>query len=186
MLLFGLFSLLAYEGTMLIGEVSINFQDFFQAIFGIGFAAFDLIWLGKSANDIGKGLAAAASLFQILDTPSKIDYMNQTGPRLKTPIVGEIEFRNVKFEYPTRKKQIFDGLSFKIRANTKVALVGPSGCGKSTIMQLLLRFYDVDEGEILIDGKNIKEYDIHHLRKSFGLVSQEPFLFNGTVEENIA
>mgnify|MGYP000879381875 CR=1 FL=1 len=184
--LFGFFALLFYAGTMFISHGWIDFQDLFQSIFGIVFAAFDLIWLGKAASDIGKGLAAAASLFQILDTPSKIDYMNQTGPRHTTPIVGEIEFRNVKFEYPTRKKQIFDGLSFTINANTKVALVGPSGCGKSTIMQLLLRFYDVDEGEILIDGKNIKEYDIHHLRKSFGLVSQEPFLFNGTVEENIA
>ena len=184
--LFGFFALLFYAGTMFISHGWIDFQDLFQTIFGLIFAAFDLINLGKAASDIGKGLGAAASLFKILDTSSKIDYMNQTGPRYKTPIVGEIEFRNVKFEYPTRKKQIFDGLSFKIHANTKVALVGPSGCGKSTIMQLLLRFYDVDEGEILIDGKNIKDYDIHHLRKSFGLVSQEPFLFNGTVEENIA
>jgi len=183
--LFGYFALLFYAGTMFISRGWIDFVDLFQSIFGIIYAAFELIFLGKAASDIGKGLGAAGSLFKILDTKSQIDWFEQTGPKDKTPFKGEIEFINVKFKYPTRAKQIFNGLNFKINANSKVALVGPSGCGKSTIMQLLLRFYDVEEGQILIDGKNIKDYDIHHLRKSFGLVSQEPFLFNGTVEENI-
>jgi ATP-binding cassette subfamily B (MDR/TAP) protein 1 len=66
-----------------------------------------------------------------------------------------------------------------------VGLVGSSGCGKSTIMQLVLRFYEVDQGMILIDGRNIKDYDIYHLRGSFGVVTQEPVLFTGTIQENI-
>ena len=183
--LFGFFALLFYTGTIFISNGWISFLDLFQSIFGIVYAAMELITLGKAATDIGRGLGAAASLFKIHDTTSQIDYMEQTGRRDKTPLNGDIEFRNVSFKYPTRSKQIFKDLSFKINANSRVALVGSSGCGKSTIMQLVLRFYDVDAGEILIDGKNIKDYDIHHLRKSFGLVAQEPFLFNGTVEENI-
>ena len=66
-----------------------------------------------------------------------------------------------------------------------MGFVGPSGCGKSTIQQLLQRFYDPSEGEILIDGVNIRDYDIHHLRASLGVVSQEPVLFNDTISENI-
>lgn len=182
--LYGFFTLLFWVGTVFIVKEWIGYQDMFQATFGIMYSFFELINLGRSAGDIGRGYAAVGSLFEIIDGKSKIDYKEPTG-NLKTPIIGNIEFKNVKFKYPTREKIIFDGLSFKINAKTKVALVGPSGCGKSTIMQLLLRFYDVDEGEILIDGKNIKEYDLHHLRDSFGFVSQEPFLFNGTVEENI-
>ncbi len=73
----------------------------------------------------------------------------------------------------------------KIQNQRKIALVGNSGCGKSTIFQLLLRFYDPSEGEIYIGGKNIKDFDIHYLRKSFGVVSQEPVLFNGSFRYNI-
>lgn len=182
---FGFFALLFYSGAMFISHGWISFVDLFQAVFGILFAAIELVHLGKSATDIGKGYGAAASLFRIIDEKSLIDYKAPIGRRDTSPILGNIEFRNVKFKYPTRDRQIFDGLTFKVNVKSKIALVGPSGCGKSTIMQLLLRFYDIQEGEILVDGKNIQDYDIHHLRRSFGLVAQEPFLFNGTVEENI-
>jgi len=83
------------------------------------------------------------------------------------------------------KKIVFRNLSFKITAAKKAAFVGPSGCGKSTCIQLLQRFYDPFEGEILIDGVNIKKYDLRHLRSSLGIVSQEPVLFNGTIEYNL-
>jgi len=80
---------------------------------------------------------------------------------------------------------VLNELSFKINRGAKVALVGPSGCGKSTVIQLLQRFYDADSGEILLDIRNIQDYDIVHLRKHFGTVSQEPVVFNGTIAENI-
>lgn len=90
------------------------------------------------------------------------------------------------FRYPTRKNDwILKGLNMKIRAYETVALVGESGCGKSTIVSLLLRFYDVNYGKILIDGINIKEYNLVDLRKAMGLVMQEPTLFNYTITENI-
>ena len=90
------------------------------------------------------------------------------------------------FRYPTRRNDwVLKGLNLKIMPNETVALVGESGCGKSTMVSLILRFYDVDEGLILIDGVNIKEWDLPSLRKAMGLVQQEPTLFNYTVAENI-
>lgn len=85
---------------------------------------------------------------------------------------GEFEIKNISFKYPTRNFNTFSDLSLKVHAGSKVAFVGPSGCGKSTVIQMLLRFYDPDQGEILLDGINIKNFDIHYLRGLFGLVSQ--------------
>ena len=104
---------------------------------------------------------------------------------VKTPINGNITFKNVSFKYESRDHKVFEDLSFEIKEGQKVGLVGPSGCGKSTIHQLLQRFYDPDEGEILLDGVNLKDYDIHHLRANLGVVSQEPVLFNDSIGENI-
>jgi ABC-type multidrug transport system fused ATPase/permease subunit len=86
-------------------------------------------------------------------------------------IDGIIEFKDVWFRYPSRKEEfVLRGLSLKISPNESIALVGESGCGKSTFVSLLMRFYDVDFGEILIDGRNIKEYNLHSLRKKISLV----------------
>jgi len=104
---------------------------------------------------------------------------------LKTEIKGNFELKNVSFKYESRDHRALEDINFEIKAGEKVGFVGPSGCGKSTIHQLLQRFYDPDEGEITIDGTNIKDYDIHHLRASLGVVSQEPVLFNETIGENI-
>lgn len=99
---------------------------------------------------------------------------------------GEIEFVDVWFRYPSRKSDwILKGLNMKINAKETVALVGESGCGKSTVVALLLRFYNVNSGKILIDGVDIKEYNLQDLRRVMGLVMQEPTLFNYTIQENI-
>lgn len=90
------------------------------------------------------------------------------------------------FRYPTRKADwVLRGLDLTINPNETVALVGESGCGKSTFVALLMRFYDVDFGEILIDGVNIQDYNLHDLRMSMSMVMQEPVLFNYTILENI-
>ena len=100
--------------------------------------------------------------------------------------MGEIEFHNVWFRYPTRRGDwVLKGLNLKILPNETVALVGESGCGKSTIVSLILRFYDVNDGKITIDGIDIRDYDLVSLRKVMGLVMQEPTLFNYTILENI-
>ena len=99
---------------------------------------------------------------------------------------GEVEFQNVWFRYPTRKNDwVLKGLNLKIMPNETVALVGESGCGKSTIVSLILRFYDVNEGRILVDGVDVREWDLKSLRRAMGLVMQEPTLFNYSVAENI-
>lgn len=101
-------------------------------------------------------------------------------------IKGVIEFRDVWFRYPTRKEDfVLRGLNLTINPNEQVALVGESGCGKSTFVNLLMRFYDVDFGEILLDGTNIKEYNLHSLRQQISLVMQEPIIFNYSILENI-
>lgn len=154
--------------------------------------------LVTSAQGIGSGLQnignfkkasnSFKSLFSIIDTESEIDVTAEGNAKKRSAneIQGKIEFRNVSFAYPTRKDQlVLRNVSFVIHPGQSSALVGYSGCGKSTIIQLLERFYDPDEGEILIDDVNIKEYNLISLRKRIGLVSQEPILFKRSVYQNI-
>lgn len=99
---------------------------------------------------------------------------------------GEIEFKNVTFSYPNGSGiPAINNLSFSLKAGEKLAIIGPTGSGKSTIVWLLLRFYDVNKGEILIDGKNIKDIDVDYLRKNISIVPQKPMLFSGSISENI-
>lgn len=114
---------------------------------------------------------------EIFDEPDTIDIVN---PK------GNIEFKNVSFEYPDDHNKVFSGLNLNIKSGEKIAFVGPSGGGKTTLCNLIPRFYDVTNGEILLDGKNIKEYTLKSLRKNIGMVQQEVYLFSGTVYENIA
>ena len=171
-------------GGLFMKDIGLGFKDMFQSVFGILFAAIGTGNALQFAPDIGAAKNAAVSIFKILDTVPKINIDNPNQV-YREPIKGDIEFRNIWFKYPSREKQIFKGLNLKIKASTKVALVGPSGCGKSTILALLQRFYDPDQGEVLIDGVNVKKFDLKYLRESFGVVSQEPVLFNGTIEYNI-
>ncbi|UBO75431.1 lipid A ABC transporter ATP-binding protein/permease MsbA [Aeromonas rivuli] len=140
----------------------------------------------KSLTDINnqfqKGITACQSLFGLLDSQPEPD----TGTRPLDRARGEIEFRNVTFSYPTKQTPALHNVSFKVEAGKSVALVGRSGSGKSTIASLLTRFYDIEEGEILLDGVNIQEYRLSDLRKQYALVSQHVHLFNDSVANNIA
>jgi len=99
---------------------------------------------------------------------------------------GKIEFRNVWFRYPTRREDfVHRGLNILINPGESVALVGESGCGKSTFVNLMMRFYDVDEGDILLDDVNIKDINLHDLRRAISLVMQEPVIFNYSILENV-
>jgi len=181
---YGTFALIYYIGALFIRDIDLSFKDMLQSIFAIMFAAKATGNSMHFAPDIGASVNAAINIFKIMDVKPSID-LDDPKQNIRSPVTGNIEFRNVSFKYPTREKQIFKGLSFKINAGSKVALVGPSGCGKSTILALLQRFYDVDHGEIFIDGVSIKNYDLRYLRSCFGVVSQEPVLFNGSIEYNI-
>ncbi len=111
-----------------------------------------------------------------------IETMNISGQKYQTKS-SDIEFKNVTFSYD--KKKIIDNLSLKIKENTKVAFVGPSGSGKTTICHLMARFWDVQEGSVLLDGKNVKDYNIDSLMENFTFVFQNVYLFNDTILNNL-
>ena len=144
----------------------------------------------SNVGDIKKATVAFKSIYSTLDTPSLIPPFKRDneGKISAENIKGKIELKNVYFAYPTRPEQvILKDVSLTIEPGQQVALVGYSGSGKSTIIQLLTRFYDIEDGkgEILIDGVNIKDYNLYELRKKIGLVSQEPVLFKRNVLENV-
>lgn len=138
--------------------------------------------LTKVNIDIQKGIAAANGIFNVLDQPEELD----TGMLTLERASGHIEYRDVKFRYPTAQDDVLHGISFTVSPGQTVALVGRSGSGKSTMVSLLPRFYDVNSGTISIDGTNINEYKLKDLRRQFALVSQEVILFNDTIGRNIA
>lgn len=141
--------------------------------------------------DIGKAQNAAEKIFKIIHVPSEINAvkMDEEGKGIKINpenIKGHIEVKNVWFRYPTRREEfVLKGLTMDIKPYETIALVGESGCGKSTFVNLMMRFYDVDFGEILLDGVNIKEYNLHDLRRCIALVMQEPNILNFSILENI-
>ena len=128
-----------------------------------------------------RGMAACTSIFAVIDKDAEID----TGTKTIARSTGEIEFNNVKFAYSNKDNLALDNVNFKAKPGETIALVGRSGSGKSTASSMLLRFYDVDEGEVLIDGENIKNYRLADLRNQFAYVSQQVILFNDTLANNI-
>jgi len=167
----------------------VNPENVFLAIFAIFWGAQKAGQALSLGPDMAKGNTAAEKIFKIIDMPSKINAieMDKQSEYLSADnIEGIIEFKDVWFRYPTRKEDfVLRGLNLKISPNESIALVGESGCGKSTFVNLLMRFYDVDFGEILIDGINIKKYNLHSLRRQISLVMQEPNIFNYSIMENI-
>jgi ATP-binding cassette subfamily B multidrug efflux pump len=144
--------------------------------------------LSEKFNILQSAMAACERIFKLLDEPLP-------APPAEAPIAlasprGEIEFRNVWFAYhggadPKDEHWVLRDVSFHIAPGQTLAIVGHTGAGKTTLIQLLLRFYEIQRGEILLDGVNICRYDVHQLRKQFGIVLQDPFLFTGTLESNV-
>ncbi|MGO4773513.1 ABC transporter ATP-binding protein [Flavobacterium sp. W22_SRS_FK3] len=135
---------------------------------------------------IQKAVGATERVFELLEeTPEEINANTKTAPLEK--IKGNVSFHNVAFSYPSRKEvEVLKDVTFKAEFGQKIAIVGPSGAGKSTISSLLLRFYDITSGEILVDEKNIYDYDLENLRGNMSIVPQDVILFGGTIRENIA
>jgi ABC-type multidrug transport system fused ATPase/permease subunit len=135
---------------------------------------------------IQKAVGATERVFELLEeTPEAINANPKTSPIEK--IKGNVTFKNVAFSYPSRKEvEVLKNVNFTADFGQKIALVGPSGAGKSTISSLLLRFYDITSGEILVDGKSIYDYDLENLRGNMSIVPQDVILFGGTIRENIA
>jgi ATP-binding cassette, subfamily B, multidrug efflux pump len=144
--------------------------------------------LSEKFNILQSAMAASERIFKLLDEPVTI----QSDPNA-IPLVqprGEIEFRNVWFSYrnvaePADEDWVLRDVSFRVEPGQTFAIVGHTGAGKTTLISLLLRFYDIQRGQILLDGKDIRTIDLQDLRRQFGIVLQDPFLFTGTIETNV-
>lgn len=141
--------------------------------------------LGNFYTAIVSAVGATERILEIIDMHGELEVeLEQNTSTLK--LQGEVQYRNVHFSYPTRKDiEVLKNVNFVIEPGKKIALVGASGSGKSTIVQLLLRFYDLDDGTILVDGQSVDSYDISDYRQQIAIVPQEVLLFGGTIRENI-
>ncbi len=127
---------------------------------------------------------AAKRILEVLDTePSIEDGTRDTFPVMKD---GEVEFKDVSFKYPDAEEYVLEHISFSAKKGETIAFIGATGCGKSTAINLIPRFYDVTDGEVLVDGVNVKEYTQEALHNKIGYVSQKAILFSGTIAENVA
>jgi subfamily B ATP-binding cassette protein MsbA len=139
--------------------------------------------LGTLNSVLNEGLAASDRVYAVLDAPATI--ADRPDARLIGKAQGEVEFRDVSFSYPGGGPTL-NGLSFNAEPGETVALVGPSGAGKSTVFNLLLRLYEANRGSIRIDGMDVRDVSMASLRRNLALVSQDAFLFDATVRENIS
>ena len=178
---FGNFLVLYYGGQQVLGQ-AMKFGELFQfsqyaaMLYGpLRFASFLPRWFTEA-------MTAAERIFDVIDVqPAVKDARNPVHLKIK----GEVELRNVTFGYK-RYEPVLKDINLKIRPGESIGLVGRSGAGKSTLINLIARFYDVDEGQILIDGVDIRDISQQTLRSQIGVVLQETFLFSGTIRENIA
>ena len=167
--------LLAIKGVINIGDIQAFIQyvkNFTQPIQQIS----------QIVNQLQSMAAASERVFEFLDEEEEDQFTEN--PADVTNVKGNVEFKNVKFGY-SEDKIIINNFNSKIKAGQKIAIVGPTGAGKTTMVKLLLRFYDVNDGEIIIDGTNVKNYNRRELRDAFGMVLQDTWLFKGTIMENI-
>lgn len=138
--------------------------------------------LGNIFNNFINNIAYLERIFETLDEPAVVDDAEDAVPM--KPIVGEVTFDHVTFGYEADKMVLHD-VSFTVKPGESVALVGPTGAGKSTIVNLLSRFYNINEGRVLIDGEDISKVTLHSLRSQMGIMLQDSFIFSGTIEDNI-
>jgi ATP-binding cassette, subfamily B, multidrug efflux pump len=180
-LLFWVGGVRVVAGTIQVG-VLISFMMYAQRFFR------PIQDLSEKFNILQSAMAASERIFKLLDEPVTI--VSPAEPRRGVALRGEIEFRNVWFAYhggasPKEEDWVLRDVSFHAEPGQTLAIVGHTGAGKTTIIQLLLRFYDIQRGQILLDGVDIREMDLQELRRMFGIVLQDPFLFTGTLESNV-
>ena len=162
------------------GDITITFMNMTSCISNI-------VLILTNLQYVELGLASTSDYFNLCERKPQMDLSNSVEKPPMSEIKGKIEFNNVSFYYPTdlSRRLILDKINISFDAGKKIALIGESGCGKTTIASLIERFYDVTDGEILLDGLDIRKYDIQYLRNLIGFVGQEPVLFNRTIKENI-
>ena len=162
------------------GDITLTFFSMSTFISSIAEVAVNLQYVQLS-------LAATSDYFNLYERKPQMDFSNSIEKPNLSDIRGQIDFNNVNFYYPSdyNKKLILNGMNINFEAGKKIALIGQSGCGKSTLVNLIVRLYDITGGEILLDGMDIRRYDVQYLRNLIGYVEQEPVLFNRTIRDNI-
>ncbi|CAJ0936419.1 unnamed protein product, partial [Mesorhabditis belari] len=172
-----------FSGWMIMKDMVKNPFDAWRAQFCIEFSS---MAVGQGATyfpDYKKAKFSAGLLFKMMREPTKIDGFARNGFEATN---GKVDFENIKFTYPERNDvEVLKGVSFSIEPGQTVAVVGPSGCGKSTLVSLLQRFYDVTDGAVKIDGRDIRLMGAADLRSQMAVVSQEPILFDDSIRNNI-
>lgn len=184
--LFGGIFFILWQGALMLQRGEMEAGDLFSFIMYTGILGGAIASFGTLYTQIASAIGATERIQEILDTPSELPIQrSETITDLK--LKGDVQYKDITFAYPTRKDlTILKGINIDIKAGQKIALVGQSGGGKSTIVQLLMKFYNPDTGHIMVDGKNITQYDLTQFRKNIGIVPQEVILFGGTIRENIA
>lgn len=171
-----------FIGSKFTVDYNLNPKDVFFSIYIIFTSAMGAGFAMSSVPNATEARESASVIFSMIDDKTDIDVRKFVQGKVKKVPNGTIEFKNITFNYPSRKAKVLKNFNMTIPAGKKIGLVGHSGCGKSTITNLLLRFYDIKEGQVLIDGQNIDNYDISELRRQIGYVMQEPILFNQTIK----
>jgi ATP-binding cassette subfamily B protein len=174
-------ALLVYAGGAASRSGAITPGNWYLFMQAVTFFWWPVISIASFWSQFQDGLSASERVFALIDTQSKvIQSASCEVPRLQ----GEVEFRNLSFSY-TERENVLQDFSLKIPSGQNVALVGHTGAGKTSIARLLARFYEFQRGELRIDGQDIRQFDLASYRKQIGLVPQDPFLFSGTVKDNI-
>ncbi len=185
--LFGGIVAVIWYGALLVQEGVISIGDLVSFILYTTFIGGSIAGLGDMYGQLQRAFGASERILSILEEENELDPAAHYQRRPELPIRGSISIEDVFFSYPSRSDvTVLKGISFSIGQGEKVALVGHSGAGKSTITQLLLRFYETDQGRILVDGEDIRRHDLTAYRQHIGIVPQEVLLFGGTISENIA
>ena len=172
-----------FGGLIIVGHGPLTIGGLMAFLAYLGMLYGPLNGLTQSAQWMSRALTAAERIFEVLD--AEADTEKGHGNVVPENVRGEVEFRGVTFGYE-KHNPVLKEVSFKVERGQMLGLVGKSGAGKTTVINLLCRFYDVDEGDIFIDGVNLRDLDLSFYRGRLGAVLQEPFLFSGTVAENIA
>ncbi|KAM8811461.1 phosphatidylcholine translocator ABCB4-like [Eudromia elegans] len=185
LLIYASYALAFWYGTTLILAEDYTIGNVLTVFFSVLIGAFSIGQTAPCIEAFANARGAAYAIFNIIDHEPKIDSYSETGHK-PDHIKGDLEFRNVCFNYPARPDvKVLKGLNLKVNCGQTVALVGGSGCGKSTTVQLIQRFYDPMEGMVTIDGQDIRTLNVRYLREIIGVVNQEPVLFGTTIAENI-
>lgn len=179
--LFGGIVAVGWYGASLVQSQSITVGELFSFVFYTSFIGFSIAGLGDIYTQLQRSIGASERVLEILTEKDEYEPGAQS-----LNLKGEIAFSNVSFSYPSRKEyQVLHNLNFTIQAGEKVALVGQSGSGKSTIINLLMRFYPLEQGSIIVDGKDVQSMNLSAYRHHLGIVPQEVILFGGTIADNI-